>query len=353
LWPILGNGHLFSTETQDISPITSPGNSQIRAEEPKPPGSETPFRTASNTSESTPIVADPIDDIAPTPGLTKGKGRAIDPLRWPPAFPQHDHDENQHDPIIYDTPHVDLTMGASYPLFTRSEPFVGKPRLQITTGAPLESRNSDSPGTAFYTPGGSGEGMDKRPFDSAVAIRVVYSRSNSRPRDVGALARRVLNVRQQLYTKYQFPVQRTLVAGADLNTGEVPPRHGLNMSLVRPPRNEPSSPRSISGTTTPGHDSGFWSGSGLASPDMRGDVGTSKEKSIFPRRQGKRAVPEWNGSKDAGHGGRIREGVRDDHSSISASTDYVSVSGDIEENPQDTTSPVSFPGLGANELYKS
>jgi hypothetical protein len=318
---------VFSTQTQSVSPATSPGNSQIRTDDPKPLESETPSRTVSNTSDSTTIVAD----------LTYGLGASRRAQKHPlcqTLFPP------QHDPIIDDTPHVDLTeiptQGAPSPP-PRSEPFGIKPRLQITTSAPLERRNSDSPGTEFYTPGGIGEVVDRGPFDSAMPIRVIYSRSGISSGNLAGRSGRVVGVHQQRnpMPMYKFPAQLAPVTPNDSKATEAPPRHGLKMSLPRPPKINDGSPSRISGATftaIPDHEVR----TRLAARDERGDVGTSKEATIFPRRNGKRVMPVWDG-------GEGKEG--DDYSLRSASTDYVSVLSGGEEHPQDNISrPVSTTG---------
>lgn len=301
---------VFSVETQGFSLVTSPGNSQVGIEEPKPPESETPSRMVSTTSDSTVIVADSTD------------------------VPEHDHDENQHDPTIGHAPRPvfsqDPSQGGPGPA-PLSDSLGGKPRLQIMTVPPVRSKNSDSPGTAFYTPGGSGEVVERGPFDSAVQVRVTYSPSV-------APFRRVIDVLQPGNAKHKFPVQRTPVSRSGSNTLGAPPRHGLRMSLVRPPRSDAGSSRFSSGATIVGYESGPRPGSGLAGRDEREDVGTSKDSSAFPRPNGKPAVPRRDGNEGITEDERVRVGKeRDDRSFVSTSTEYVAVSVEAEQHHRDTT----------------
>lgn len=325
---------LFSVGPQDSSTITSPGNSQIRSEEQKPPESETPS-PASNISGSTTIIANSADDLG-TSGRARYQGAVINPLRRGLVLPQYDYD----DPTIYDTSHVDLTQvpaqGPSRPS-PFSDPLGVKPRLQITTVAPVTSRNSNSPGTSFYTPGGSGEVVERRPFDSAAAIRVIYSSSGSRPRDSVGPFRRVVDVLQQGSNKYNFPIQRTPVSPSNPKATGAPSRYGFRRSL-QPLRNSVSSPRYVSGADAsiiPGHEFELQPRSRLTGPDEREDVGTSRDTSIFPRKNGKRVMPSWEGTAESERAKKGQE--RDDCSHISNSTDYVSVSGEVEESSRDKT----------------
>ena len=318
---------VFSTLTQNISPATSPGNSQIRTEDPKPPESETPPSAVSNTSDSTTMVADSTDVLGASRHAQE-HGGVTKPLHQVLSPPQHD-------PIIHDTPHVDLiqipVLAAPRPP-PRFDPFGAKPRLQITISAPLEPINSDSPGTAFYTPGGSGEAADRKPFNSAMPIQVTYS--SPRPDDVAGPFRRVVGVHQQWNSMYKFPTQPTPVSGNDPGTADTEPRYGSEMSLARPPKVNAGPPTHISGASVsaiPNHEPGSRPRPRLPIRDERRDTGTSKD----PRLGRERAVPVWGGS---GSGGR--EG--DDCSCTSASADYVSVSNEGEGHSRDEVStPVS------------
>ncbi|KAF9792049.1 hypothetical protein BJ322DRAFT_8617 [Thelephora terrestris] len=307
---------------------------------------------ASNMSNSTTIVADSTDDLG-TSSRARNQGWVAIPRGHGPVFPQHDYDDIELEPTIYDTSHVDLTqVPAQGP--PRPGPPRGKPRLQITTIAPVRSRNSNSPGTAFYTPGGSGEVVDRRPFDSAAAIRVIYSTSSSRPSDSAGPFRRVVRDVLQGSARYQFPIQRTPVSRSDPRaTTDAPPRHGFRTSFLRPPRNVAGSPRFFSGasaSTTPGHESGLSSGSRLASLDEREDVGTSRDASIFPRMGGRRVVPSCDGGDGTAEDERTKKGKEtDDWSHMSSSTDYVDV---VEESSQGKT-PTSANTVRAGLRRKS
>ena len=324
---------MFSVETQGFSLVTSLGNSQIGIEKPEPSESETPSRTVSTTSDFTVIVADPTDDLGASDRAGEQAG-VPNSLRCGASFPGNDHDENQHDPTIDYIPHVDLSQdppqGVPGPA-PLSDPLGGKPRLQIMTVPPVQSKNSDSPRTAFYTPGGGGEVVDMRPFDSAVPVQVVYSPSVSR-------FRRVVDVFQPGNAKYKFPVQRTPVSRSDPKTPRASPRHGLRMSLVRPPRSDAGSSRFFSGATIPGHESVLRPGSGLAGRDEREDAGSTKGSSVLPRPNGELAVSRRGGNEDVADE-RVRTAgrERDDRSFVSTSTEYVNVSAEAEEHSRDPT----------------
>ena len=310
----------------------------MRTEDPKPLESETPARLSSSTSYSTTIIANSTDDLG-TSLSTQEMGRIIDPPRSVPVFPQHD---GQHNPTIHEPPHVDLTQvpakaaSLSSPL-SRSG---GKLRPRITIGLPLKSGTPDSPGTAFYTPGRSGEVPGRRPFDSAVVVQVMYSRSSSPSRDAEGLSRRVVDV-QQSNTKHPFPTPRALVTPSDPKTGDGQPMSEPGMTLTRALRSEVASPRSIS-VANPVHEPRPWNRPNLTGPYMRWDNGTSKAKSIFPRQNAKRAAPGRNDGP--GEDERIRRGVGDDFSYRTMSTEYVSVPDNVDENSRGRT--VSIPGSG-------
>ena len=75
----LAAASLFSAETQDVTPVTTPGNSQVGTE-PKPPVSETPSWTTSDRSDSSTIVANSVDDPA-TFEHGRDQGRVIGQTR--------------------------------------------------------------------------------------------------------------------------------------------------------------------------------------------------------------------------------------------------------------------------------
>ena len=100
----------FSAKTQDASPFISPGNSRIRAEEPKPPVSEMPSWTISDRGDSSANVAGSVDDLAAFEHARK-QDRVSSPLPMGLGLLQrgYDMDQHQRDPGIDDTLHVDLT----------------------------------------------------------------------------------------------------------------------------------------------------------------------------------------------------------------------------------------------------
>lgn len=248
---------------------------------------------------------------------------------------------------MHDIPHVDLTQiptqGAPHPP-PGPEPFVVRPPLRITTnGGPLERRsNSDSPGTEFYTPGGSSEVTDRSPFNSAVPIRVIYSRSVSRPGGPVGPFGRVVGVHQQWNSMHKSPTQATPVSPKDSTPTDSPPRHGIRMSLPRPPKINIDPPSHVSGakiSAIPDHALGRQFGTGLTVPDEQENIETSKEVTIFPRKNVKRALPGW----DSG-GGKEGDDKEGDGCSCwsKISTDDVSGSGEDEGPPRASTStPVS------------
>jgi len=344
-FPFLVNAaSLFSARIQDTSPITSPKHSQIRAEEPKPPVSETHSWTMiSNRDDSSMIVT---DDPA-IPGHGQGQGRVSSPLLRGPGPSQHDHDKNHHEPPIYDTPHVDLTpipvQGAMRPSSPRSDPSGGKPTLpKILTATRLESRNSDSPRTAFYTPGGSVEVVDSRPFDSAVNVRVVYSGSSPHSRDVAG--RRVVGVHQpsntQLDSKYFFPIQPLEPPRRNSKTTDIESRHGFTTLLTRPTQNtrERQGDSAFSYSSSPFDEFQRDVGSSGRIPggrDERDDTRGNKE-TMLPRRGRKRAAPKLDGGYGRSEVEHKEIGEeRDDHSYVSASTDYVPISNEVEGHSRD------------------
>lgn len=369
---------LFSAETQDVSPFTSPGNSHIRAEEPKPPVFETPSWTISDRGDSSANVADSANDLAAFEH-TRRQGRAFSPLPRDlgPLQRSYDMNQHQHDPVFDDTPHADLTpmsaQGTPHSSASLPDPSGRKPTLhKIQTNTQLETKNSDSsPGTAFYTPGASGEIVERNLFDSAVNIRAVYSSgSSSRSRNVAGGTGRVVEVCQptnEWKSKYQFPTQALHSPRTNSNTTEDTPGYGSRTSWARLSqvtgerrrdsafsfssspfdefRRDADSSRRISEVNTSTF-TGWGSGprpKSKLSAGGEGDGIQGSKKITFPGKKGERMVPKLDGGED-GDGedrrGKGKEG--DDHSCISASAEYVSVSREIEEHPrvQDQT-PVS------------
>ena len=365
---------MFSAGTEDVSPFTSPGNSRVGAEEPKPPVSETPSRTISKRSDSLAVVTNPTDDPAAFEHAQK-QGRVSSPLPRDPDPLQLDYDKNQHDPTISDTPHVDLILepaqGVPRSSPPRPDPSRGIPSLaKILTNMQLESKDSGSSGTAFYTPGQSGEVVDRRPFDSAVNIQIEPS---SCSQAVGGPTRGVVDPHKPVNkwkSKYQFPTQAPPSPRSGSKTTDDAPRHGLRMSLTRPSHvRERGGDSTISFTsspfdefqkdaspfrriseanvhTIPGRESGPRPKSKLSAGSGGSDA---QGNNMFPRQKGKRMVPRWKGSEgrsEEGRSGRGKEG--DDRSSFSNSADYVSVpSGDAEgrswnQNPTQVSSTRSW-----------
>lgn len=320
---------LFSAETQDVSPFTTPGNTQIRAEEPKPPVSETSSWTISDRCDSSANVADSADDPATFKHAGK-QARVSSPLARDLGPLQHNYDKNQRNPVIDDTPHVDLTpipaQGIPRSPSPRPDPSGKKPTLsKILTNTQFESRNSDSTETAFYTPGGNVEVVDRKPFDSAMNIRVVYSGSSSCSQNViGGPDRGVVEVCQPMdewRAKYQFPTQALQLFQSNSKTTEGTPRQERrgDSTLGFPPSPsdefqrdaDPSSHISeVNTPTTIGLESESRPKPKLPTRDERNDIQGGK-KTVFPQQK-----------------------ERDDHSCVSASTEYVSVSKEVEEHPQ-------------------
>ena len=86
----LAAASLFSVETQDVTPVTTPGNSQVGIEL-KPPVPETPW-TISDRSDFPTIVADSADDPAPFEHARE-QGRVDSPLPQGPSPSHRDNDE--------------------------------------------------------------------------------------------------------------------------------------------------------------------------------------------------------------------------------------------------------------------
>ena len=343
---------MFSVEPPDVSPFTSYGNSRPRAEEPKSPVSETPSWRISDGSHPA-IIADPA--VGPTAfGHPRKQGRNSDPLHC-------DYGKNQHDPITDDRPHVDLTaaltQGAPRPSPCPDLPG-GKPALhKLLMDTQLESRNSDSPGTAFHTPGGSYDVSDRGPFDSAANIRVVYSESSPRSGNAADSTRKVADVRNptnKWKSEYEFPTQspRSTTEAAEDGPRRRPKMPSTRLSqvtgghqrdsafsfLISPFdefRRDSGPSRCISEVTTPTTSrraTGSSPMSGFSGEDGRNGV---RGKTRFPRPNEKRNVPKWDRSENRG-------GERDDNSHLSASTDCISVSSGVEGHRRDQSStPVS------------
>lgn len=280
------------------------------------------------------------DDLVASERARK-QGRTPSPLPRGPGPLQHDYDKNRHDPTIDDAPHVDLApvlaQGTLRSPSPRPDPPGGKPTLtKILTTAQLESRNSDSSGTEPSTSGGSGEDANRRPFDSATNIQVVYSESNPHSENAAGLTRRVVEVCKHVDRRkpeYQFPAQ---LPRSDSKATEDAPKHGLSQITRGRGDSTPSFSSSLSdefGTdeapsrrisdanipTTPGLESGPRPMSELSVGDKGNEIQGGK-KTVFPRRK-----------------------EREDHPRLSDSADYVFVSSKVEENLWDqSTTQVSF-----------
>lgn len=376
---------MFSAVTQDTTPATTPGHSQIRVAESKPSASESSPRTISNRSDSTTIGADPADEL-----VAPGQALSVDaPPLWGSGLSQHAYGQDQHDPTIHDTqsPYVDLAetpvpvQGTTFPLSPQPELPGGRPQLpRIKTNPLLESKNSDSPATAFFTPGASGEARYSRPFDSAVNIRVQYSGTGSGSRDVAGPIRRVVDVHQlacdRVKPKHSFPIkplespQRKEPSPMsevvpqdhrDPKAVEVEPRHGLRMSLARPSQiarggsassflSSPfdafqtevgsSKPIPEAGTSTILR-RGFGSQrkSKLPGRGKGSGIGSDKE-TMFPRQKGKRMVPRWDDGEVRSEEKCEEKGQEKvDHSRPSS---YVSIPNEVVDKSQDQSlAPVS------------
>ena len=362
---------LFSAETGDVSPITSPGDSHARATESKLPRFETPSRTVSNGSDSATVAADPTDERA-TSGHALGAGFPL--LRGPGPF-KHAYDLNQHDPTIHDiqSPHVDLTeapvpaQGTTHPLSPRSNlPRVKPPLARIVTSPPLEQGDSNNTVTAFFTPGASGEARHSQPFDSAMNIQIGYSESGSGSPDVVRPTRRVTGVRQLSSYRVMSPeLSRRKRSGPRRETTpqkttwpsqntqgisntkeqEGPGDSALNLSSFDEIRSAADPSKRIPEARTSatlGRGFGSQRRSKLPRRDKRSDI----KETMFPRPKGKRAVPRWNGGEGRSGGKPKEKGeARDDPSLLSA--DYVSVSSEVEDQSRDRNlTPVSPTRLG-------
>ena len=311
-------------------------------------------------------VAGSADDPAAFKGARE-RARVSSPLSQDLGPLQHDYDKNQHDPIIDGTPHVDLTpvpaQEVSRSPSPRPDPSGKKPTLpKIQTSAQTESRNSDIVDTAFYTPNGGDEVVNRRPFDSAMNIQVVYSGSSSHSRNVtDGPGRGVVEVRQpgdKWRSQYHFPTQSLRIPQSDSKTTEDTPRQELRMSSAESsqvtrerggdstfsfsssPLNEfqedaGPSKRSLEANTStiPGLESGSHPKSKLSAGDEGNDIQDSKI--TFPQQKTERMVPRReDGEGRSGADRREKGKEREDHSRMSPSVDYVSVSNRVEEHPQ-------------------
>jgi hypothetical protein len=159
------------------------------------------------------------------------QGRVSGPLPRDLGPLHHDYDKNQHDPIIDDTPHVDPTpQGTPRSPSPCPDPSGRKPTLpKILTNAQPGSRDPDGPGTPFYTPNGSREVVDRKPFESAVNIQTACSESSSHSQNVaGGPGREGVEVRQPVdkwRSKYRFPTQALQLPRSNPKTTEDTPRH--------------------------------------------------------------------------------------------------------------------------------
>ena len=304
---------LFS-ETHDVSPLTSPGNSQIRGEGPKSPVSDAPSRMVSNSSDSSMIVTDSTDDLA-----VSGPARF---LRGPGHF-QRVYDRNQHDPTIYDTqsPHVNPTVapataqGITRSPSPRSNLPEGRRRfLRITTHPPLGSGNPDGP---------RGEVGESRVFDSAAGIRVVLSGADSGSRDVAGPTRKVVDV--QLAAGWEGTRDSTFSFSSspfDEFRRDAGPSQGITEGET-------------STIPVPGHGSGSHPRPKFPG---RGGMGDDR-KAAFPRSGVRRVVPGWGTSE-----GECREKGKEggDRSHLRIPTDHAPVSNEVEDQSRDwTLTPVS------------
>ena len=381
---------IFSSGT-DANSVTSFGNSQIGAEEPKPPVSEALSRTVSNWSDSDTVVTDFADDQG-------ALGRT--PLLPGPGHFQRVSDDNKHGPTIHDTQssHVDPTeipasaRGTAHPISHVADPPGGRPLpLRIMTDPPLGSRSSDDTGTTYFTPGASREVRDSRTFDSSATIRVGFSGLNPGSRDAAHTDRSVVDVQptsgrvrsKRLLSIRPLEPPRRGGSGKRLNTDpssetiSVEPRHGLRIPLAPPSWNgqgfsnsreperqrdptfsSPSSPldevRGKAGPPQripeaetsiipiPGHEFGSRQPrSKLPSRDEGSDIGGGGE-AAFPR-SGMKVAPGWGGTEGMSEGRREEKGKeRGDRSYTPTPTDNVSVSNEVEDPHRDRNlAPVS------------
>ena len=305
---------MFSVDRRGASPFTSPGTTQIGIEAPKSPISEAPSWGISDETL---------------------------PLRGPGSL-HYGYGETQRDPSIDDPslggPIAALTQGAPRPSPRPNPPGEKLALPKILTDTRPES---DGPGTPFYTPGGSFEVSDRKPFDSAV---VIYPRSSPRFRNAASPIRKVadvLNPTNKRKPEYEFPTQSPRSATKAAEDG---PRRGLRMpftQLSQVQRDSASSfsispfdefrgdanpSRCISEVTTP---TTSWRASGSGPmPGFSaggGENGVQGGTGISPS-QGKRKAPK----SDRSENGR-EERERDDNPRLSALTDYISIPSEVEK----------------------
>lgn len=212
--------------------------------------------------------------------------------------------------------------------------------------------------------------MDGKPSNSAVNIRDVYPESGSRSQNAaGDPGHEVVEVSQPVETlesKYQFPTQALKSPQSNSKITEDVPRHGFRMLLGRPLQiaRERKGDSTISFSSSPFDEfrkdagpsrrvseantstiAGWESGSRPKSKLSGGDEGNDIEggKIMFPRQKGEGMVPRWDGGEGRSREDHREKGKeRDDRSCASASTDYISVSNEVEEHPRfQGSTPVS------------
>jgi len=214
--------------------------------------------------------------------------------------------------------------------------------------------------------------VDRKPFDSAANIRIVYSDPSSHSRTAGGPARGVVNVHQpanKWKSEYQFPAQASPLPRSDLKISDDAPRHELRMPLARPSeitererdsafsftsspfdefREDAGTSRRISEvnvSTAPRRESGTRPKSKLSA--RTGSEGNDIQgNNMFLRNKGKRMMPGWKGEGRNEEDHTEKGKGRDNHSLVSTPTDYVSVSGEVEEHSRNQNSkPSSNPSL--------
>jgi len=364
-----------SSEIDDASPVTSPGNSQIIAKEPKSSVSEAPSRTASKESESSVILAD-----------DRASFGFPSPIRGPGHL-QRVYDKDQHDPIINDTqsPHVGpivapaQAQGVTRPS-SRSDFPEGRPQPpRIATHLPLGG-NLGGPRSACFTHEATGESGDSWTFDSAACIRVVFSGSDSDSLGGAGSTHRVVGVQPavQRVTSKRSPSIQPLEphrrkranpgsgASPSSEMAGVKPKHGSSTLLYPPSKSSQgvlnskgqedpegfmsgSSPspfdesqgdagpsKGILEAETPaipisGHDSGSQPRSEFQSRGEGNDTGGGME-AAFPRRGIRRVVSEW-GMSDGKRGENGKE--LGDHTQLPVPIEPVPLSNRVARRPRD------------------
>jgi hypothetical protein len=189
--------------------------------------------------------------------------------------------------------------------------------------------------------------VDRNPFDSAMNVQVVYSRSSPRPWNVtGGPGRGVLEVRQpmdKLKSMYQFPTQASQVPRSNLKMADDTPGRGLRMSSTQPPQ-----------FTRERRDDSTFSFSSSPFDEFRRDAGPSRRISeantstILGSGSGSRPKSKLSTGDEVndiqGSNGSVlpQQKERDGHPHMSPSIACVSVSNEIEERPRGQDSiPVS------------